>query len=296
MDEISTQGTPEVSADLNDLDVSDIDFGDITAEEDTTTEETKTEEETAPETDTADQQGAAEGEAHKEKTDVEEQPKETDQFTLKHLDEVKTVSREEVISLAQKGMDYDRQKQKAEERYSALEAENQKSEERLALFDEIAKINGYGNIDELAENILAEQVAERDGVDKAAALKQIKLDKREKELAAREQSISSEKDAKLKFDDEAKAFIEKFPDVDAKTIPPEVWEKVNSGRSLADAYGDYVSEQSKRELAEENARLKAELEAAKKNADNKAKSTGSVTSAGKETTKDPWLSDLESRL
>ena len=42
-----------------------------------------------------------------------------DQFTLKHLDEVKVVGRDEVVSLAQKGMDYDRIRGKLNEAVSS---------------------------------------------------------------------------------------------------------------------------------------------------------------------------------
>lgn len=48
---------------------------------------------------------------------------ETDRFTLKHLDEVRTVSRDEVIALAQKGLDYDRIRAK----YDALRADQPES-------------------------------------------------------------------------------------------------------------------------------------------------------------------------
>ena len=45
-----------------------------------------------------------------------EKMREADQsFTLKHLGQVRSVSRDEVIALAQKGLDYDRQRQKNEE-------------------------------------------------------------------------------------------------------------------------------------------------------------------------------------
>lgn len=52
-----------------------------------------------------------------------EEEAETDLFTLKHLDEVRTVSRDEVIALAQKGLDYDRIRAK----YDALRADQPES-------------------------------------------------------------------------------------------------------------------------------------------------------------------------
>lgn len=288
--EETVQATNEVSADLNDIDVSDLDFSAVD-------EETETLEENAtPETEEADQPETAEGESGAEEAEEKEKPEETDQFTLKHLDEVKTVSRDEVIALAQKGMDYDRLKAKSEERYAALETEKNLSESRVTIFNEIAKQGGFKDVDELIENIQAEQLAEQIGTDKETALKQVRLEKKERELLEKEQRLTAARDSRSKVDEDAKAFIEKHPSIDFKSIPKEVWDKVNGGESLLTAYDDFMTEKAQKELAAENERLKAELEAAKKNADNKARSTGSATSAGKDRVSDPWISDLESRF
>ena len=289
MDEMNN-ATNEVSADLNDIDMSDIDFGA------TDNAETEPDVEATPETDPADQQETAEGESDTDETEKEEATEETDRFTLKHLDEVKTVSKEEVVTLAQKGMDYDRLKQKSEERYMALESEKKLAETRISIFDEIAKRGGFRDVDELVENIQAEQLAEQIGTDKETALKQVRLEKKEKELLEKEQRLTTEKTSRNKVDDDARAFIDKHPSVDFNAIPKEVWDKVNSGESLLNAYDEFMTEKAQKELSAENERLKSELEAAKKNADNKSRSTGSATSAGKDSVSDPWISDLESRF
>ena len=285
MDEI-IQAT-EVSADLNDIDVSDLDFGRI--DEDAA-------EEAAPEDESADQQEATEGEAEAEESKAEEAKEETDQFTLKHLDEVKTVSRDEVVILAQKGMDYDRLKQKSEERYAALEVEKSLADSRVAIFNEMAKSGGYKDVDELIDNIQAEQLSERTGIEKSAALTQVRLERKEKELAEKERRLTATKDSKNKVEEDARAFVEKHPGIDFKSIPKEVWDRVNAGEGLLSAYDEHMMDGQRKELAAENERLKAELEASKKNADNKARSTGSATSAGKDSIGDPWISDLESRF
>jgi hypothetical protein len=289
MDEMNN-ATNEVSADLNDIDMSDIDFGA------TDNAETEPDVEATPETDPANQQEPAEGEGDTDETEKEKAAEETDQFTLKHLDEVKTVSKEEVVTLAQKGMDYDRLKQKSEERYMALESEKKLMESRVAIFDEIAKRGGFSNVDELIENIQAEQLAQRTGVDTETALQQVRLERREKALAEKEKRLTGETTSRNKVDEDARAFVEKHPNVDFGAIPKEVWDKVNAGESLLSAYDGFTADKERKELAAENERLKAELEAAKKNADNKSRSTGSATSAGKDSVSDPWISDLESRF
>lgn len=288
MDEMNN-ATNEVSADLNDIDMSDVDFG-------APADDAEPTEGATPETDPADQHEPEEGESGTDKAEDKTAEKETDQFTLKHLDETKTVSREEVVTLAQKGMDYDRLKAKSEERFMALESEKKLAETRISIFDEIAKRGGFRDVDELVENIQAEQLAEQIGTDKETALKQVRLERKEKELLEKEQRLTTEKTSRNKVDDDARAFIDKHPSVDFNAIPKEVWDKVNSGESLLNAYDEFMTEKAQNELAAENERLKAELEAAKKNADNKSRSTGSATSAGKDSVSDPWLADLQSRL
>ena len=287
MDEMNN-ATNEVSADLNDIDMSDVDFG-------APADDAEPTEGATPETDPADQHEPEDGDGGTDKAEDKTAEKETDQFTLKHLDETKTVSREEVVTLAQKGMDYDRLKAKSDERFMALESEKKLAETRISIFDEIAKRGGFRDVDELVENIQAEQLAEQIGTDKETALKQVRLERKEKELLEKEQRLTTEKTSRNKVDDDARAFIDKHPSVDFNAIPKEVWDKVNSGESLLNAYDEFMTATKQSELATENERLKAELEAAKKNADNKSRSTGSATSAGKDSVSDPWISDLESR-
>ena len=288
MDEMNN-ATNEESADLNDIDMSDVDFG-------APADDAEPTEGATPETDPADQHEPEEGESGTGEAEDKTAEKETDQFTLKHLDETKTVSREEVVTLAQKGMDYDRLKAKSEERFMALESEKKLAETRISIFDEIAKRGGFRDVDELVENIQAEQLAEQIGTDKETALKQVRLERKEKELLEKEQRLTTEKTSRNKVDDDARAFVEKHPNVDFGAIPKEVWDKVNAGESLLNAYDGFMADKEQKELAAENERLKAELEAAKKNADNKSRSTGSATSAGKDSVSDPWLSDLEARF
>ena len=71
-----------------------------------------------------------------------------DSYTLKYMDEEKTVSREEVVTLAQKGMDYDRVRRRLEETGSALkEYEELRGKlglrgEQLRWMDELAREQG----------------------------------------------------------------------------------------------------------------------------------------------------------
>ena len=82
-----------------------------------------------------DSESAATGE--KTSTGAADGRKADQSFTLKHLGAVKTVGRDEVVTLAQKGLDYDRQRQRNDELLSrnkalAAEAEQQRAQRGAA--------------------------------------------------------------------------------------------------------------------------------------------------------------------
>ena len=140
----------EVNASYND------DWDDITLTDDDLEEGAEpAEEEEAPEAeDTADQP-----EAEAEETAAEPEQKETDQsFELKHLDEVRTVNRDEVIQLAQKGMDYDRVRGKYDEAKPQIEwyAKNATS---VKWMEDIAQKQGM-TFEELVDQTRAQIMAD----------------------------------------------------------------------------------------------------------------------------------------
>lgn len=285
--------------DVETLATNDDNWGDITLEDVEIIEgdEPAEPEETTPGTDEADQQGQLEGEAVKDEPKPEAK-EETDQFTLKYLGEDKTVTRDEIVPLAQKGMDYDRIRQKFDElsaEKTTLAEEKAKADERIAILDELAKQQGFKNADELIDETRATVLSQKDGIDIAVARQRVALDKKERELKDREAKLTAEKSAKDGEADKANeaerkrqadimAFAKDFPDVKPNEIPVEVWQAVGKGESLSTAYAKY-----------ENAQLKAQLAAEKKNAENKRRSTGSATSEGKATAQDEfdklWYSD-----
>lgn len=294
MDELETLATEATAADSDNWDDIDLSNVDITADDkdEEIGAEQPNAEEPAPETDEADQQTQTDGDiADKEETETE-QTKETDQFTLKHLDEVKTVSRDEVIALAQKGMDYDRAKQKAEERYTALEAEKVKADDILSEYDTFAKESGFESANEMLDDIRAEILAKEKGYPKEIALEKIQLDRQKKEIAAKEAKQNAEKnsaDEAVKLAEEKRQkdfrdFVTEYPKVNPKDIPEEVWDKVRKGDSLVLAYTKF-----------ENAELKAKQAAEAKAKENAARSTGSRASVGKPNSLDEfdklWYSD-----
>ena len=241
-------------------------------------------EDTASEADKADQPEQPEDEADVD-DDEDKDDKETDQFTLKHLNETKTVSRDEVITLAQKGMDYDRIRQRMDEQsaaYSALQADTAQTSSKLRILDEIASQSGFADVDELLEDVQADMLADEVGVDKSVALQKIRLDRYENELRAREErlvnerAVSAQRQAEESRKQDFREFLQSEYVTDPHKIPQEVWDIYNKGgRSLVQAFAAY-----------DNTRLKAENEALKRNADNRGRSTGSRKSVGRTPGKD----------
>ena len=219
----------------------------------------------------------------------EEQQEQTDGqlFELKHLGETKNVNRDEVVTLAQKGMDYDRVTEKN------TQLENQVSEQKQQLaqltehenaLQELAKQSGT-TVEELVENMLIAVTKSKYGIDDdGMALERVKLDRErralDQERAAlatknqeQEQQAANEKWRGECFD----AFAKAYPDVDPASIPNGVWEAFNRGETLVSAY----ARERNKALEAEIARMKSEQETRDRNAANAARSTGSQSSAGK---------------
>ena len=218
----------------------------------------------------------------------EEQQAQTDGqlFELKHLGETKNVNRDEVVTLAQKGMDYDRVTEKN------TQLENQVSEQKQQLaqltehenaLQELAKQSGT-TVEELVENMLIAVTKSKYGIDDdGMALERVKLDRErralDQERAAlatknqeQEQQAANEKWRGECFD----AFAKAYPDVDPASIPNGVWEAFNRGETLVSAY----ARERNKALEAEIARMKSEQETRDRNAANAARSTGSQSSAG----------------
>lgn len=203
-------------------------------------------------------------------------------WTLRHLDDVKTVVEQEMISLAQKGMDYDRIREKYDESKPVME-----------LFGRFARQNNMTIQDYTAH--LRTQAMRASGMSEAEAKRTVELEDREaavaaKEAAEAEQQAASQRkaDADARRTADIQEFQKAFPEAakDPKSIPQEVWADVRGGMSLVTAYAKYqVSQANAR--AQEAQRSAA---AAQQNQKNTARSAGSMKSAGADKrSSDPFL-------
>lgn len=224
---------------------------------------------------------------------VQEEPQ-PETFELKHLDSVQNVDREQVIALAQKGLDYDR-------KFAKYEELKQFRDTNRDAIDILAEMAGTANVPvaQMLTELRVRQLMDT-GLSEAAAKQQMSLDSRERAIkrkeAERERAEQAETERKTaeaekqkKQEERQRAdiqrFLQTFPNAKPDSIPKEVWDTVKTkGVGLTEAYALF-----------ENQRLTRELETERQNAKNKALSTGSRGTAGQNSQMDEftaaWYND-----
>ena len=202
-------------------------------------------------------------------------------FTIRVNKEDRSVSRDEMFSLAQKGADYDRVKGQVAERdktISELTAQIEGSKETLDMLSLISESAGKP-IPELLEHLHL-SLRMKNGETEAEAKANIRAIKAERQVnaaKAAQQKQADKPDPKARVAREVEDFHNRFPGVElTESLCKELTEDVRKGLSIADAY-------QKRENARKDARI-AELEkqvaADKQNKKNKAKAVGSQKDSG----------------
>lgn len=226
----------------------------------------------------ADQQEAETAEAsdNTEEPEQTEEPKDVaadQRFTLKHLDEVKEVGRDEVITLAQKGMDYDRKVPK-------LNAKIAEYEEFLNELAAPGKLTIEQLIDSTRARLLQKKkMDEGEDISEADAIFEVQRAREEKSRAKEgpEKTEVPEEKPQETTPVEVKRFMEVYPNVKAEDIPQSVWDDVKRTGDLLGAYTRY-----------ENAELKRRMTALETNKKNEERSTGSRKTAGSAKARDAF--------
>lgn len=210
-------------------------------------------------------------------------------YTLKHLDETRTVSRDEVVSLAQKGLDYDRIRQERDQ----LRQYRQEADPALSVVKSYAEKSGL-SVDQYLDVVRRQELLSQ-GVNEQTAEAQIRLEKQQAALEARtraeEEGRQQQEAAQRKLQEQQAArrkdmedFLVAHPGVKGADIPKEVWTQVAAGKGLSAAYTEY-----------ENQQLRAELAAERQNKANAQRSPGSLTNPQGEDTRSEidkiWYSD-----
>ena len=293
MHEDTAPETDSTSAMEDDWD--DIDLSDVVDDENDGAEQEETPVETETDTPEADQQTEEPGQEQQEDTpeaDTEpaEEPAEQT-FDLKFLGETKTVNRDEVITLAQKGLNYDKVLAERDTTKSELEQLGGISLLRdcKEFLEELAAESRM-TVSDLMDSTRAEVLAKKEGLDNSVALQRIKLDRDRKafeaEKARKEAERKAKNEAEEKQNRDILSFVQAYPEVQPQDIPKEVWDSVHrDGISLTAAYSAFEN----KKLREEVKAWKSKAETAEQNYKNQQRSTGSQSTAGvgAATKKDP---------
>ena len=195
-----------------------------------------------------------------EDTNQTETVAESPKVKLKYNHEEKEYSLDDVVPLAQKGLNYD----KLQERLNELQ--NNPALSKYGKVEEVSKLLGYQTDDELIEALYQthyERTAEAQGLTPAQIQKEYELSQKERQLSQKEQ-VESQKQKETEM---YSKFATNFPDVKAEMIKPETWEKVNNGMDLSTAY-----------TMQQNQDLMNELKIFKQNAENLKKAPVSSVS------------------
>ena len=219
-----------------------------------------------------------------EETKEPEKAPEAETFTLKVNKAEHTVSRDEVIALAQKGMDYDRIKEAAERAKSdnaALNEEVAKMREVYSLIERLAEESKV-TVPELMRAFRLNRLKGQ-GLSEDAATERLAREDAERELQtlkAKEQAATESTEDRAKR--EIAQFRQEYPDVEiTKELIGALMDDVQGGKTFAEAYRIYDSKQKSAEIQ----RLRAQLEAEKQNKANRSSSPGSQNDSGASRTK-----------
>lgn len=238
-------------------------------------------------------EGANSDEPAAENPPAEQEPKGTDSetFTLKVNKEERTCTREEVISLAQKGADYDRVKdQLTESRQTAadLQAKLDVQQEAMDVLAELAKDSNV-EVPDLLNNFRL-SLLKKQGLSEDAAkerLERLKAEKENAQLKAAQKATETpaQEDDAQRVRRELDEFRTAYPKVElSEELLGKLMPDVATGKSLTDAYRSYEAAQKDSRIAE----LERQLAAEKQNKENRILSPGSQKDSGGQRTKDDF--------
>ena len=191
-------------------------------------------------------------------------------FDIMYRGQKEQLTREQMITMAQKGRDYDTVRAERDQ----LRQYRSEADPALELVKGYAQRNGM-TVPEYLDYCRTQELM-RGGMDEGAATQTLQFEKRKAELDAQQAQIDAQQAQQNSALQKARqqqeerrrdmdAFLKAYPGVKAESIPKEVWAKVAGGDSLVNAY-----------TMHENQRLQAELAAERQNKENRQRTPGSL--------------------
>ena len=219
---------------------------------------------------------------------VSEQAEEAPFLEVIYNKEKKGLSRDEALTYAQKGMNYD----KMVERYNSINAP----------LEELARMNNMdvnSFIDHLGRtqmqfevsntlNKLKEQYPNSD----ESLLQRLAENEVNRRLSVQAQQMETQRNEQAnaqrqKALHDVELFKQEFPDVDYSNLPSQVYDDIRNGHTLLSAYYKYQNSQANEQMQQ----LKANAEIQKQNEANMNRSFGQTTNVGGGES-DPFLDGL----
>lgn len=206
-------------------------------------------------------------------------------FTIKVNKEERTVSLDEMKTLAQKGADYDRVKEQNNQRQQTI-TELQTKLDSMAAQQNVLDILGIiaersgASLDQLAESLYV-NFRRSSGASEDVAKEELKSARLQKELdtvkAKNTQQQSQETDAEARAKRDLEDFSREYPDVKLDNeLVDKLVPDIQSGMTLTAAYRKYEKAQDAAKIAE----LERKLAAKAQNDKNKKSSPGSQKDSG----------------
>ena len=206
-------------------------------------------------------------------------------FTIKVNKEERTVSLDEMKTLAQKGADYDWVKEQNNQRQQTITELQTKLDGMAAqqgvldILGTIAKENNF-TLEQLAESLYI-NFRKQAGASEDVARGELKTAKLEKELnsykAKQTQQQEKETNAEARAQRDLEEFGREYPDVElSKELVDKLIPDIQKGMSLAAAYRKYERAQDSARIAD----LERKLAANAQNDKNKKRSPGSQKDSG----------------
>jgi len=224
-----------------------------------------------------------------EDSEAKETPKEESPFLkIRYNGADENLTQEQAIELAQKGRNYDKVYQRLqalqndptravfEAQAQAAGLSLQEYADRLAQFQQASAINRIAKEFMTKNPDATEEIAQQYAQSEYRNQQNLKAQQKAQEA----QRLSQTRQTRAQ--EQVAAFIKEYPDVNIRELPQEVADDIDrNGETLLSAYRRY-----------ENKQLRAELEAARKNNSNRAKSTGTLTDNAGSVSGDPFLAGL----
>lgn len=228
-------------------------------------------------------------------------PKESDKpdaeqtFTIKVNKEERTVGLAEMTALAQKGADYDRVKERAQQTIQELKTQLDGQKDVMEIMTTLAEKTGTP-LNELAEMLY---VSYRKGEGRTET--EAKLELQNARLQKGLDAVNAEKDKQKEAEEssqsraqrEVEEFRRSYPEVEfTDELVSKLTPDVQAGMTLLSAYQKYEAAQKEARIAE----LERQLAAEKKNRENRLSSPGSQKDTGGQRGKsdfDDFLSAFE---